>query len=92
VRRTANGPPRFLSVWVQVYNTSSSEGRPAEDVQGSPRPQLEGKLGIEAKNQDWFASVVDVMGGGEKGLQFSAISWRGTAFSARTGIRCSTTW
>jgi iron(III) transport system substrate-binding protein len=33
-------------------------------------PKWKGKLGIEAKDQDWFASVVDVMGGGEAGLEF----------------------
>ena len=27
-------------------------------------------LGIEAKNQDWFAAVVDINGGGEKGLKY----------------------
>ena len=61
----------LLSVWVQAYNTKLLE---PEDL---PRtyadlldPKWKGKLGIEAKDQDWFASVVDVMGGGEKGLQF----------------------
>jgi iron(III) transport system substrate-binding protein len=33
-------------------------------------PKWKGKLGIEAKDQDWFASVVDVMGGGDPGLEF----------------------
>jgi len=61
----------LLSVWVQVYNTNLIR------KQDLPRsyadlldPRWKGKLGIEAKNEDWFASVVDAMGGGEKGLQF----------------------
>jgi iron(III) transport system substrate-binding protein len=33
-------------------------------------PRWKGMLGIEAKDQDWFASVVDVMGGDETGLAF----------------------
>src|SRR5213594_3897793 len=61
----------LLSVWVQVYNTQLIR---KEDLPRTYRdlldPRWKGKLGIEAKNQDWFASVVDVMGGGEKGLQF----------------------
>src|SRR5258706_15280108 len=61
----------ILSVWVQVYNTNlirkSDLPRTYADLLD---PKWKGKLGIEAKNQDWFASVVDVMGGGEKGLRF----------------------
>ena len=33
-------------------------------------PKWKGKLGIEATDQDWFASVADVMGGGDAGLKF----------------------
>jgi iron(III) transport system substrate-binding protein len=33
-------------------------------------PKWKGKLGIEAKDEDWFASVVDIMGGEKKGLKF----------------------
>ena len=61
----------LLSVWVQAYNTQVVK---KEDLPRSYRdlldPKWKGKLGIESKNQDWFASVVDVMGGGEKGLNF----------------------
>ena len=62
----------LLSVWVQAYNTNAcDEGgslpRTWEDLLD---PRWKGKLGIEAKDQDWFASVVDVMGGGEAGLTF----------------------
>ncbi len=61
----------LLSVWVQAYNTrlirKQDLPRTYKDLLD---PKWKGKLGIEAKNQDWFASVVDVMGGGEKGLKF----------------------
>lgn len=61
----------LLSVWVQAYNTTlvTKESLPMtyEDLLD---PKWKGKLGIEAKDQDWFASVVDVMGGGEAGLTF----------------------
>lgn len=61
----------LLSVWVQAYNTArvAKESLPKtyEDLLD---PKWKGKLGIEAKDQDWFASVVDIMGGGEAGLTF----------------------
>jgi iron(III) transport system substrate-binding protein len=61
----------LLSVWVQVYNTSliKKDELPKSYAQLLD-PKWKGKLGIEAKNQDWFASVVEIMGGGEKGLKF----------------------
>ncbi len=61
----------ILSVWVQAYNTGVVK---KEDL---PRtyadlldPKWKGKLGIEAKNDDWFATVVHQLGGEEKGLAF----------------------
>jgi hypothetical protein len=61
----------LLSVWVQTYNTKLLD---KADLPKTYRdlldPKWKGKLGIEAKDQDWFASVVDVMGGGETGLKF----------------------
>jgi iron(III) transport system substrate-binding protein len=61
----------LLSVWVQVYNTRliKKETLP-KSYKDLLDPKWKGKLGIEAKDQDWFASVVDVMGGGEAGLKF----------------------
>jgi iron(III) transport system substrate-binding protein len=61
----------LLSVWVQVYNTTlvRKDELPKSYAQLLD-PKWKGKLGIEAKNQDWFASVVEVMGGGDKGLKF----------------------
>jgi iron(III) transport system substrate-binding protein len=61
----------LLSVWVQAYNTKlikkESLPRTYKDLLD---PKWKGKLGVEGKDEDWFASVVDVMGGGESGLKF----------------------
>ncbi|MBI4887669.1 MAG: extracellular solute-binding protein [Acidobacteria bacterium] len=61
----------LLSVWVQAYNTKLLK---RDDLPRSYAdlldPKWKGKIGIEAKDQDWFASVVDVMGGGDTGLRF----------------------
>lgn len=61
----------LLSVWVQAYNTKlvTRDELPATYADLLD-PKWKGKLGIEAKDQDWFASVVDVMGGGEQGLDY----------------------
>jgi iron(III) transport system substrate-binding protein len=61
----------LLSVWVQAYNTNLVR---REDLPKAYRdlldPKWKGKLGIEAKDQDWFASVADVLGGEEDGVEF----------------------
>jgi len=61
----------LLSVWVQAYNTKlikkESLPRTYRDLLD---PKWKGKLGVEGKDEDWFASVVDVTGGGETGLKF----------------------
>ena len=61
----------ILSVWVQAYNTGAVK---KEDLPKTYAelldPKWKGKLGIEAKNDDWFATVVHQMGGEEKGLAF----------------------
>ncbi|HZF18097.1 MAG TPA: extracellular solute-binding protein [Burkholderiales bacterium] len=76
----------LLSVWVQVYNTNLIR---KQDLPKSYAdlldPRWKGKLGIEAKNEDWFASVVDAMGGGEKGLQFFRDLVARNGLSPRTG-------
>jgi len=76
----------LLSVWVQGYNTQLIK---KEDLPRTYRdlldPKWKGKLGIEAKNQDWFASVVDVMGGGEEGLKFFRDLVARNGISPRTG-------
>ena len=61
----------LLSVWVQAYNTRLIK---RDDLPKTYKdllnPKWKGKLGLEGKDEDWFASVVDVMGGGETGLKF----------------------
>jgi len=76
----------LLSVWVQAYNTNAVK---KEDL---PRtyadlldPKWKGKLGLEAKNQDWFQTVVDLMGGGDKGLKFFQDLVAKNGISPRTG-------
>jgi iron(III) transport system substrate-binding protein len=60
-----------LSVYVQAYNTKAIQKselpRTYADLLS---PKWKGKLGIEVKDQEWFASVVDIMGGGSQGLKF----------------------
>jgi iron(III) transport system substrate-binding protein len=60
----------LLSVWVQAYNTKliSKDALP-KTYTDLLNPMWKGKLGIEAKDQDWFASVVNVMGA-DAGLTF----------------------
>jgi iron(III) transport system substrate-binding protein len=61
----------ILSVWVQAYNTGAVR---KEDLPKTYAdlldPKWKGKLGIEVKNDDWFATVVHLMGNEEKGLAF----------------------
>jgi iron(III) transport system substrate-binding protein len=61
----------LLSVWVQAYNTKliSKDSLP-KTYRDLLDPKWKGKLGVEGKDEDWFASVVDVAGGGETGLKF----------------------
>jgi iron(III) transport system substrate-binding protein len=61
----------LLSVWVQAYNTNRiKKADLPKTYQDLLDPKWKGKLGIEAKDEDWFASVVDLMGGKEKGLKY----------------------
>ena len=61
----------ILSVWVQAYNTNLVK---KQDLPKTYKdlldPKWKGKLGIESKNDDWFATVVHLMGGEEQGLKF----------------------
>jgi len=61
----------ILSVWVQAYNTTLvKKSELPKTYQELLDPKWKGKLGIEAKNDDWFATVVQQMGGEEKGVAF----------------------
>ena len=60
----------ILSVWVQSYNTNIIK------KQDLPKtyldlldPKWKGKLGIEVKNQEWFSTVAEELGG-EPGIKF----------------------
>ncbi|MGE5616064.1 MAG: ABC transporter substrate-binding protein [Bacillota bacterium] len=61
----------ILSVWVQAYNTNlvkkSDLPKTYTDLLD---PKWKGKLGIESKDDDWFATVVHLMGGEQQGLAF----------------------
>ncbi len=76
----------LLSVWVQAYNTNVVK---KEDLPKTYAdlldPKWKGKLGLEAKNQDWFQSVVEIMGGGDKGLKFFQDLVARNGISPRTG-------
>jgi iron(III) transport system substrate-binding protein len=75
----------MLSVWVQAYNTHliKKEDLPTsyEDLL---QPKWKGKLGIEAKSTDWFATVVAQMGR-DKGMAFFRELVAHNGVSARTG-------
>ncbi len=61
----------ILSVWVHAYNTNLiKKADLPRTYQDLLDPKWKGKLGIESKNQDWFASVVEISGGKDKGLKF----------------------
>jgi iron(III) transport system substrate-binding protein len=76
----------LLSVWVQAYNTTSVK---KEDLPKTYAdlldPKWKGKLGVEVKNQDWFQTVVELMGGGDKGLKFFQDLVAKNGISPRTG-------
>jgi iron(III) transport system substrate-binding protein len=61
----------ILSVWVQAYNTQAVR---KEDLPKTYKdlldPKWKGKLGIEVKNDDWFATVVHLIGSEQEGLKF----------------------
>jgi len=76
----------LLSVWVQAYNTKliKKEELP-KTYRDLLNPKWKGKLGVEGKDEDWFASVVDVMGGGETGLKFFRDLMATNGLSVRQG-------
>lgn len=60
----------LLTVWVQAYNTNAvKKADLPKTYQDLLDPKWKGKLGIEAKDQEWYAAVVKEMGE-KKGLQF----------------------
>lgn len=76
----------LLSVWVQAYNTNLiKKADLPKTYQDLLDPKWKGKLGIEGKNQDWFASVVESMGGKDKGVKFFQDLVSRNGVSPRTG-------
>ncbi len=76
----------LLSVWVQAYNTNAvKKADLPKTYQDLLDPKWKGKLGIEAKNQDWFQTVVELTGGGDKGLKFFNDLVARNGISVRTG-------
>jgi iron(III) transport system substrate-binding protein len=75
----------FLSVWVQAYNTRAIK---KEDLPKSYAdlldPKWKGKLGIEAKNNEWFYTVAKEMGE-EAGLQYFRKLVATNGMSVRSG-------
>ena len=61
----------ILSVWVQAYNTQLvKKAELPKTYRDLLDPRWKGKLGVEAKDDDWFATVVHLMGGEKEGLEF----------------------
>ena len=76
----------ILSVWVQAYNTNAVKKQDLpKTYQDLLDPKWKGKLGIEVKNDDWFATVVHQLGGEEKGLAFFRELVDKNGISARKG-------
>lgn len=75
----------FLSVWVQAYNTKEVR---KEELPKTYSELLDakwkGKLGIEAKNHEWFYTVVKDMGE-EEGLKFFKKLVATNGLSVRSG-------
>jgi iron(III) transport system substrate-binding protein len=60
----------ILSVWVQAYNTNIIKKQDLpKTYQDLLDPKWKGKLGIEVKNQEWFSTVAEHLGG-EPGIKF----------------------
>ena len=61
----------ILSVWVQAYNTNLvKKADLPKTYKDLLDPKWKGKLGIEMKDDDWFATVVHLAGTEEQGLKY----------------------
>ena len=82
-----------LVIFAIAYNTAlvRKADLPAS-YEGFADPQWKGRLGIEAEDSDWFATLSGVLGEAKARSSF-ATSSRPTAFRCARGIRCSrTSW
>jgi iron(III) transport system substrate-binding protein len=76
----------ILSVWVQAYNTNAiQKSELPKTWQDLLDPKWKGKIGIEAKDEDWFATAVQELGGEEKGLAYFRELVRTNGISVRKG-------
>lgn len=75
----------YLNVWVQAYNTQKVRANELpKSYTDLLDPRWKGRLGIEAKNEEWFYTVVEGMG--EKaGLKFFHDLVATNGISVRTG-------
>jgi iron(III) transport system substrate-binding protein len=75
----------LLSVWVQAYNTNLIKKKALpkkwEDLLN---PRWKGQLGIEAKNQEWYAALITDLGE-ERGLKLFREMVARNGLSARSG-------
>jgi len=75
-----------LDMFVAAYNPTLIKAADLpKTYQDLLDPKWKGKLGIEAKNQDWFQSVVEITGGGDVGLKFFSDLVTRNGVSPRTG-------
>jgi iron(III) transport system substrate-binding protein len=76
----------ILSVWVQAYNTNAiQKSELPKTWQDLLDPKWKGKIGIEAKDEDWFATAVQELGGEERGLAYFRELVRTNGISVRKG-------
>ena len=75
----------YLNVWVQAYNTQKvRKDELPKTYADLLDPRWKGRLGIEAKNEEWFYTVVDGIGEAA-GLKFFRDLVAGNGISVRTG-------
>jgi len=76
----------ILSVWVQAYNTGVLKKADLPKTWSDLLdPKWKGKIGIEAKDDDWFATVVNELGGEKQGLDFFRKLAAANGISVRKG-------
>ena len=78
-------PSGQISLRSHHGSASDTPARTARIYRNLLDPKWKGQLGIEAKDQDWFASVADVMGGGDAGLRFFQDLVAANGMSVRVG-------
>ena len=76
----------ILSVWVQAYNTTLiGKADLPKSWNDLLDPKWKGRIGVEGKDDDWFATVVQELGGEKKGLDYFRKLADGNGISVRKG-------